>query len=297
MGVAAPAIMARRAAIEVAGPKTRVYSGRMILEVPARRRWGSSRSALLSLALHVSVALVVGGAQGIALVTICEPRVERPLDLVLVPARTPDVVAADEPLAALDLEEEAAPAGDVALAPTEPPALGTPEPNGAESDAPAAIAGFDALQPSFDPRAPRVRGAIGVGRGGVASRGAAAGAGDGAATDRPGIALGALDGAGSNPSPPHDPPPVVHREAPAYPKPAWRQGLEGVVTLVAVIRADGSIDSLEVSASSGSEELDLAALACVRDRWTFSPLADSSSARRRRVEIPIRFQLRSPKDA
>ncbi len=270
--------------------------------VPARRRWGSSRSALLSLVLHVAAALVVGGAQGIALVGFRTAPEERPLELALAPPRPLEALVAEEPPAPIDLEEATVLDDETELAPAEPPEeaatsplLGVPEADDAASSELAAIALPRALDCAFDPRSPRVHATIGAGRGergGVAARGTTGGDGSGSDADRRGVVFGVLGGNGTTAAPPRDPPPVVRRVAPDYPKEARRLGLEGVVTVVAVLRADGSIESLEVEASSGCDALDRAALDCVRENWTFSALAEPSSGRRRRVEIPIRFQLR-----
>ena len=285
--------------------QNRVYSGRMIGDVLPWRGWGRSRSFAFSIALHLAAAGAVAGTQGAWLLPRSEPD-DRPLTIALAPRRPIEA----EPIVDLSrpalVDDVLVTESDFVPVPTEVdepiaaavPALGVPDIDPSELvEDDASIAEPADLQPDFDRFAPRVRAVIATGGGnrdGVALRGAAGGVGRGDVADRSGIPSGAPDGVGVALASTTQPAsPIARREAPRYPARAVRLGLEGSVVLVAIVRADGVLESLDVETSSGHDELDAAALDCVRTRWTFAALPDSSGARIRRIEIPIRFQLRS----
>lgn len=83
------------------------------------------------------------------------------------------------------------------------------------------------------------------------------------------------------------PAPLV-RVQPVYPLRARRRGEEGDVVLRLEIARDGQPAQVEVLRSSGSSDLDGAALDAVR-RWRFPPPGDGP----RRTQLTIRFALRS----
>jgi TonB family protein len=64
-------------------------------------------------------------------------------------------------------------------------------------------------------------------------------------------------------------PGVIGGPSPIYPKDALDRGLEGRVTLVVSVGADGSISSISVKESTGHDVLDQAAVRAVRNGWIF----------------------------
>jgi periplasmic protein TonB len=60
-----------------------------------------------------------------------------------------------------------------------------------------------------------------------------------------------------------------------YPPLAVRLNHEGATTVAIHIGADGSVQSVDVSNSSGFPELDEAAQRCVQSRWHFSPATEN----------------------
>lgn len=271
-----------------------------------RRGWGRSRSFAFSLVLHLVAAGAVAGTQGAWLVPVSGPD-DRPLTITLAPRRPVEAEPPDE-LSRPDLVDDVlVTESDFVPVPTEVdesigdvagPALGVPDPDPSTlADVDGSIAETNALRPDFGRSARRVRaviGGVGGNRDGVAARGSAGGSGAGDVADRAELPSGAPAGMGIAPAATANPvSPIVHREAPRYPARAVHLGLEGSVVLMAIVRADGALESLTVATSSGHDELDAAALDCVRTRWTFAAAPDSSGARVRRIEIPIRFQLRS----
>ncbi len=116
-------------------------------------------------------------------------------------------------------------------------------------------------------------GGAGSGRGGG---GGGEGTGDGSGGDgSDGLARPAY---GSNPKPP-------------YPLAARRLGVEGVVLLEVLVRADGSPAEVHVRTSSGSPLLDDSAVETVRSRWRFVPARRGNERVESRVTFPIRFRL------
>jgi len=76
--------------------------------------------------------------------------------------------------------------------------------------------------------------------------------------------------------------------APAYPRAALEQRLEGTVTLLIGVNPDGSVESVEVKTSSGRVTLDRAAVLHVKAKYKFLPI---SSDELRYFEKDIQYQL------
>lgn len=89
---------------------------------------------------------------------------------------------------------------------------------------------------------------------------------------------------------------LLEAPAPAYPERARTAGIEGVVRIRAHIGSDGQPGSLSVLDSSGSAELDAAALAGVA-RWRFHPARRGDRQVAAWLDIPVRFALRNGRDA
>lgn len=85
--------------------------------------------------------------------------------------------------------------------------------------------------------------------------------------------------------------PAYYRNpAPAYPREAREQRIEGVVHLLVSVDAGGGTASVEVKKTSGSLLLDEAAEKAVK-KWRFRPASRFGHPVESRVEIPIRFRL------
>jgi protein TonB len=77
---------------------------------------------------------------------------------------------------------------------------------------------------------------------------------------------------------------------PVYPSDAKKRGEEGTVVLWVELTEEGRVESTTVSASSGYDSLDRAALDAVR-RWRFQPAKVGGIGIRSTVKVPIRFDL------
>jgi protein TonB len=79
--------------------------------------------------------------------------------------------------------------------------------------------------------------------------------------------------------------------APAYPAIARRREEQGTVTLRVLVGADGQVERVEISESSGFDTLDDSAVEAVSKRWRFSPARRDGIAVESWVLVPIRFAL------
>ena len=88
--------------------------------------------------------------------------------------------------------------------------------------------------------------------------------------------------------------PAKYRETPLppYPTAAREQGVEGVVLLVVQVFAEGRVGEVRVKTSSGSAELDAAAVKAVKE-WTFVPGRRGPRFVDSWVEVPVKFALHS----
>ena len=87
-------------------------------------------------------------------------------------------------------------------------------------------------------------------------------------------------------------PRILQKKDPVYPANATRQGLEGKVVLKIEVQVDGRAGEIIVVDSSGSEALDEAAVAAVR-QWRFIPAReeDTGIPVRRFTTVPIVFEI------
>lgn len=93
-------------------------------------------------------------------------------------------------------------------------------------------------------------------------------------------------------TPSSDPKPIPGQSpAPRYPSQALRRGESGTVTLRVEIGADGVPNEVGVANSSGSRQLDRAAMDAVR-RWRFTPATRQGEAVAGTVVVPITFDAR-----
>jgi protein TonB len=84
-------------------------------------------------------------------------------------------------------------------------------------------------------------------------------------------------------------PQPISTPAPRYPSQSLRNGEQGTVMVSAEIGPDGVPSSVEVARSSGSRNLDRAAVDAVR-HWRFRPAMADGRATSGRVQVPITFK-------
>lgn len=78
---------------------------------------------------------------------------------------------------------------------------------------------------------------------------------------------------------------------PAYPIPAMRRGMQGVVTLLVAVDAEGRVTQVRLLESSGHGILDRAAQDAVA-KWVFEPATENGEAVPGAARVPIRFRIR-----
>jgi protein TonB len=79
---------------------------------------------------------------------------------------------------------------------------------------------------------------------------------------------------------------------PSYPMGPYRAGIEGTVWLRVQVLEDGSVGTVEISQTSGNDELDQSALAAVK-KWRFNAAVQGGKTAAQFVRIPITFKLRN----
>ena len=87
----------------------------------------------------------------------------------------------------------------------------------------------------------------------------------------------------------HPPYPVV-QVPPLYPITAKAKGIEGKVELIFVVRADGSVDNINVISSSPGDTFVKAAINAVK-QWRFKPGTKGGRVVATRVLSPLKFKL------
>jgi periplasmic protein TonB len=109
-----------------------------------------------------------------------------------------------------------------------------------------------------------------------------------------GVAGGVIGGQGTGPLPvgqAANPPVLISRVTPHYPRAARLQGIEGLVLLEAILDRDGRIEE-NVTVLQSIPALDDAAVQALR-RWRFQPARDHQRQPMRVIlEVPIRFILK-----
>lgn len=78
---------------------------------------------------------------------------------------------------------------------------------------------------------------------------------------------------------------------PSYPSVALQSGHEGRVILRVTVRADGTVDRLQLETSSGYQSLDDAALLAVQS-WRFTPAKSKGQFTHAEILVPVRFSVR-----
>ncbi|MBM3579800.1 MAG: energy transducer TonB [Alphaproteobacteria bacterium] len=82
----------------------------------------------------------------------------------------------------------------------------------------------------------------------------------------------------------------LNNPAPSYPAAARQGGTQGKVLLSVVVKTDGTPALVEVSHSSGSRDLDEAALVAVR-QWKFIPARSHGQFVQASVIVPVEFKI------
>ncbi len=82
----------------------------------------------------------------------------------------------------------------------------------------------------------------------------------------------------------------LNNPAPYYPQSAKRKGIQGKVLLSVVVKVDGTPSLVQVSRSSGSSELDEAALDAVK-QWKFIPAKSRGQFVEASVIVPVEFKI------
>lgn len=84
---------------------------------------------------------------------------------------------------------------------------------------------------------------------------------------------------------------MQHNRPPIYPREARRKGWEGRVIVEIFVTQTGVVKSVSVLESSGYKLLDNAAVGAIR-KWLFEPAQLFGTPVEKRVEIPVRFELK-----
>jgi len=84
---------------------------------------------------------------------------------------------------------------------------------------------------------------------------------------------------------------AAENKPPHYPRMALRRQQAGTVLLRVHVLANGTLDTVQLHASSGHRLLDQAAIAAVSD-WQFSPQTTNGQFENSWVNIPITFKLK-----
>lgn len=82
----------------------------------------------------------------------------------------------------------------------------------------------------------------------------------------------------------------LNNPAPFYPVAAKRQGVQGKVLLSVLVKIDGTPALVQISHSSGSHDLDEAALDAVR-QWKFIPARSRGHFVQASVVVPVEFKI------
>ena len=193
--------------------------------------WGAS------FGIHFCI-IAVAAAMGLFSMAT-EPE-KRPIDVEIYDASAPE--SAPEPAA-----EAAAPMPSIDDIPLEPPKKEQPK------DTPKTAATNSSTAPSTSEGKSEKQGA-------APSENTGTGTGSGEGTGRDAAAA----------QRPSVPPKLLSGSAPAYPKELERKGITGTVGLAIVVGANGGVQSVDVTSSSGHAELDQAAITAAYT-YSFEP--------------------------
>ena len=203
----------------------RYHYGGDILDVTMKEKylsWGAS------FGIHFCI---LAAAAAMGLFSITAESEKRPIDVVIYDASAPE--SAPAPAA-----EAAPPMPSIDDIPIEPPKKEQQETREQPKEAPKTAATNANAAPSTS-----------QGMSEQASAATSTGSGEGSGRDEAAAQR------------PRTPPKLLSGSAPVYPKDLERKGITGTVGLAIVVGPDGSVQSVDVSSSSGQSELDQAAIA------------------------------------
>jgi len=83
---------------------------------------------------------------------------------------------------------------------------------------------------------------------------------------------------------------VIERSEPNYPIEALNAHEEGEVHLQVALDALGNVEDVRVASSSGSRQLDRAAMESVRS-WHFRPARHAGEAVSSMIDVPVNFRI------
>ena len=214
-----------------------MFMGGENLDVTVKEKylsWGGS------FGIHFCI-LIAAAAMG--LFSIATETEKRPIDVEIYDASAPE--SAPEPAA-----EAAAPMPSIDDIPLEPPKKEQPQEQQEQpKDTPKTAAKNSSTAPSTsEGKSEKPSAAPSESAGGGESTGR-----DAAAAQRPSV-----------------PPKLLSGSAPAYPKELERKGITGTVGLAIVVGANGGVQSVDVTSSSGHAELDQAAITAAYT-YSFEP--------------------------
>ena len=128
----------------------------------------------------------------------------------------------------------------------------------------------------------------GEGTGSGSGKGSGSGSGEGSGT---GSGKGSGNGPGVGEGAAVTPPRLVKMQKPKYPPAARKNGIQGVTMVRLLVTENGTVEAANLSAGSGSAELDNAALNAVYS-WRFTAAKDSSGLPIRcYITVPVRFNI------
>ena len=87
------------------------------------------------------------------------------------------------------------------------------------------------------------------------------------------------------------PPRILMKVDTQYPEEAKKQGIEGVVVIKVTVSAQGEVENLEISKSSGNGTLDRAAIDSVK-QWRFIPAYENGKKCFADAKTAIVFKLK-----
>jgi protein TonB len=82
----------------------------------------------------------------------------------------------------------------------------------------------------------------------------------------------------------------LNNPAPNYPLSAKRKGVQGKVLVSVLVKTDGTASAAQISRSSGSSDLDNAALEAVKE-WKFIPARRGGELVQASVTVPVEFKI------
>ena len=89
---------------------------------------------------------------------------------------------------------------------------------------------------------------------------------------------------------PDAPPTRMQSTIPDYPPEAAWRGITGTTVMVVTVAETGAVGDVRIESSSGSEALDAAAVASVRE-WQFAPARRGDRSIPARVRVPVAFEI------